>query len=567
MKKNNLIFLFISFIISGFIFGLSYLYQQISEKYFYTFNQDPITFISDLKNYEDEVLEYYNPSFQEKLDVLFYDIDINIIPKEKIIDSKVSILIKLKDNKIKFIPLNFYNNLLIKSIKINNEEVSYKREEKLIYLFLDKSLDTAKVEIIYSGTPKNVGFGSFTFSEKENYPFIYTMNEPIFASTWLPCIDRPDDKAQMKIKITNDSSLTSLSNGKLISIEKKGDKKTFVWKTYYPISTYLISIYSGKYISKEEEVNSKSNDKIKLIYYLFPSDYENGIKDFSDHPNYINTFENLFGPYPFSKEKYSVAEFLWQNGAMEHQTITGIGSSFINGRKLFSDMLIHELAHHWWGNAVTLKSWKDIWLNEGFATYSEALYWEKESGSDALKTTMLSKFSEFKSGTLYNPIKDLFSRLVYDKGAWVLHMLRKEIGDNNFFSSLKKYFETYKYSNASTKDFQNICEKISGKDLKYFFEQWVYYGTGIIDIAYDWNYDVDNKELVINIEQKQKGYEIYKFHLDLLIEYQTKNSEVFNFYIDKKNSRIKINLDEKPINIIFDPNKWLLAKYESRNDE
>ena len=130
---------------------------------------------------------------------------------------------------------------------------------------------------------------------------------------------------------------------------------------------------------------------------------------------------------------------------MENQTITGIGSQFITGKKFFADMMIHELSHHWWGDAVTVKSWKDIWLNEGFATYSEALYWEKKSGFNALKSTLSSKFSSFGSGTLYNPIGNLFSRMIYDKGAWVLHMLRKEIGDENFFTLLIIFFSKKYY--------------------------------------------------------------------------------------------------------------------------
>jgi aminopeptidase N len=566
MRKNNNYFLIFTFLIAGIMVSSFLAFQKFSEKIILETGFDPISFTLNLKDYDEHSLVNYNPANQDFLDALMYDIKINLIPKEKKIDASVKIKLKINSQNLTSIPLNFYNNLEITSLSLNGKKVKYKREEKLIYLIPEEKLDTALVEISYRGTPKNLGFGSFNFTEKNKLPFVYTMNEPIYASTWLPCIDKPNDKALMQITITNDSSMVSLSNGKLIKIESNGDKKSYTWKTFYPISTYLIAIYSGKYIQQKEKYISISKDSVDLDYFLFPQDFKEGVKDFSDHPKYLKTFEQLFGVYPFTKEKYSVAEFLWQNGAMEHQTLTGIGSNFITGRKFFSDMLIHELAHHWWGNAVGPKTWKDIWLNEGFATYSEALYWEREAGPDALKTTLLAKFGNFESGTLYNPVGELFSRLVYDKGAWVLHMLRREIGDENFFKSLRKYFESFKYSNASTNDFKNICEKISGKNLKQFFEQWVYRGEGIIELSYDWNFDsVDNK-LVINFEQTQKGYDNYFFPLDIKIKYEDGNSEIKQVYIQKRNSRFYFDLKQKPKEIILDPNKWLLATFESRNE-
>lgn len=541
-------------------------YQKLTEKIVLSTGYDPTSLALTLKDYNENSLINYNPSNQEYLDAKLYDIKINLIPKQKKIEATVSIKLKINSQNLFAIPLNFYNNLEITSLLLNGKPAKFKREEKLIYLIPEEKLDSAVIQISYRGTPKNLGFGSFNFTEINNSSFVYTMNEPIFASTWLPCIDKPNDKALMQINITNDSSMVSLSNGKLISVETKGDKKSYTWKTIYPISTYLIAIYSGKYIQKKEKYFSISKDTVDLDYFLFPSDFEDGIKDFSDHSNYIRTFEELFGAYPFPKEKYSVAEFLWQNGAMEHQTLTGIGSNFITGKKFFSDMLIHELAHHWWGNAVGPKSWKDIWLNEGFATYSEALYWEKETGSNSLKTTMLAKFGKFESGTLYNPVGELFTRLVYDKGAWVLHMLRREIGDENFFKSLSKYFTLYKYSNASTSDFQKICESVSGKNLIQFFNQWIYKGEGIIELAYDWNYNQSESKLVINFEQTQKGYENYCFPLDVMFKYEGGNSEIKQIYIKNKNSRFYFDLKQKPEEIILDPNKWLLSTFELRND-
>jgi aminopeptidase N len=309
---------------------------------------------------------------------------------------------------------------------------------------------------------------------------------------------------------------------------------------------------------------------LNLSYYALPENIDDAQRDFSDHPKYLKTFEELFGAYPFVKEKYSVAEFWWQSGAMENQTITGIGSNFISGRKFFSGMLIHELAHHWWGDAVGLKTWKDIWLNEGFATYSEALYWEKQSDIRALQSTLRSKFGLFPNGTLYNPGNALFSSLIYDKGAWVLHMLRKEIGDEIFFNILRDYFKEYKYGNASTNDFKNLCERISKKNLNKFFDQWVYKGEGIIELNCVWSAKKEGEEFIstIKIKQLQKGYDIYKFPLDIkLISEKESESETSTVLVDGKEVILKIKSKYKPAELMLDPDGWLLAKINLSPEE
>jgi aminopeptidase N len=529
------------------------------------FEDTPVSTFLELKEYDDEKLSEYNPPAQKAVDVLHYSVDIDIAFMSETIKGDVTISIKLNDKSIDYIPLNFHDNLDIKNVEVNGTRAKFDQENEIVKIYKpDKNLDSVSVRVVYSGSPKSLGFGSFNFSKNGGAPFVYTMNEPVFASTWLPCVDAPDDKALLDMYVTNDSNCVSLSNGKLIDVKNSGNRKTYHWKTYYPISTYLIAIYSGQYKSFSQKFISSSKDTLDLDYYIFPQDIEKAKHDFEDHPEYIKVFEELFGPYPFVKEKYSVAEFLWQSGAMEHQTLTGIGSNYITGRKFFSDMLIHELSHHWWGNAVSPKTWKDIWLNEGFATYSEALYWEKEAGFAALQSTLRNKKSSVESGRLYDPGNALFSSLVYNKGAWVLHMLRREVGDSKFFIILKKYFEEFKYKNASTNDFKNVCESISGKSLAKFFDEWVYKGVGIIELAYDWK--SDDASLTFNFDQIQKGYENYHFPLDVRLIYADGSSEIKKVYVTSKQQKISISVQQKPKEIILDPDKWLLANFESRNN-
>ena len=530
-----------------------------------------ISLTNQLKNFDEKTLAEYNPKTQRAIDVLHYQIKLDLHPEQKKIFGDVTIKMKVNDKQLSKIDINFYDNLAIRDLRLNDTQVKYDRSEKLLSMHNNNNtIDTAVIKIIYEGTPQSLGFGSFNFEKVDNRYQVYTLSEPVFASTWFPCVDLPDDKALTDVYITNDSSDVSLSNGKLMETKTSGARRTYHWKTFYPISTYLIALYSGNYKTVSQKYLSISGDSLKLFYYALPENIDNAQRDFSDHPKYLKTFEELFGAYPFVKEKYSVAEFWWQSGAMENQTITGIGSNFISGRKFFSDMLIHELAHHWWGDAVGPKTWKDIWLNEGFATYSEALYWEKQSDIRALQSTLRSKFSMFPNGTLYNPGNALFSSLIYDKGAWVLHMLRREVGDEIFFKILRGYFKEYKYGNASTNDFKNFCEMTSKKNLDKFFDQWVYKGEGIIELDCIWSVQKEGEEFIstIKIKQLQKGYDIYKFPLDIkLISEKESESDTSTTFVNGREVILKIKSKFKPAELILDPDGWLLAKINLSKEE
>jgi aminopeptidase N len=499
---------------------------------------------------------------QRKVDILHYDLFFDLYPKEKEFIASVTITAVKKDSNLKSIDLNFYDNYSIDKIILNGTEPAYKNNDHILSIIPGMPVlqDTFKVKIEYSGTPKKVGLSGFVFGKINNNSIVYTLSEPVYASSWFPCNDFPDDKSLIDMTIRNDSSNISISNGKLISVTNDNDKKIYHWKTIYPISTYLIALYSADYTHfSDQYISIDRKDTMSIDYYVMPDKFEKAKIDFAEHPEMIRFFAENFGEYPFINEKYGVAEFLWLSGAMENQTITGVAPSLISGNNYFLGYYVHELAHHWWGNAVSPKSWKDIWLNEGFATYCEALYFEFRSGKSALQSTMVSKKQKHFDGILTEPGEYLFTSTVYNKGAWVLHMLRYKVGKNTFLEILREYYREYKYSNASTDDFIRICKKVSGKDLKKFFEQWLT-GEGGIEVEYKWDTQKHGNiySTVLLVEQKQSGYDEYHFPLDVKVEYKNNEQDNFEYQVTSIKSRFKFESKTKPLKINLDPNNWLL---------
>ncbi|MBU1100436.1 MAG: M1 family metallopeptidase [Bacteroidetes bacterium] len=507
--------------------------------------------------------DYYTNN-QTKIDVQHYSMEIELFPSDKVIKGNIVISGIVTEPKPDRIDLNFYDNMNISKISINGINADYSHSKTTLSIELEE-MESEKFEIAieYEGSPRSLYFGSFNFKEYKNEPVVYTINEPIFASTWYPCNDLPNDKATYDITIINDSSFVSVSNGSLIDTRDEGSKRFYHWRTNYPTSSYLVAIYSAKYKLINDEYNWHGNS-LDLQYYVFPDQVKPAAIDFEDHKKYLEFFSNTFGPYPFVNEKYGIAEILWTSGAIENQTITGLGTNFITGKKQYELLLVHELAHHWWGNAVGPDSWRDVWLNEGFATYCEGLYQENKNGAAYLKRFMKDKIRFFDESKLYNPGVNLFHHLIYDKGAWVLHMLRNKLGDKDFFDGLRNYYNEFKYKNASTFDFIKIMENSSGKNLSKFFEQWVTVGKGIIEIEYD--YYQNGKNLLLNIAQVQTGYEDYQFPLDVKIEMGNNKYEQ-TFFISTNDTTINLPNIFGITNVSLNDNMSVLADFYEKPKE
>ncbi len=495
---------------------------------------------------------------QSSTDVIKYHIKIEIYFEQRTIKASNEItLIKSPFNK-DFVEIDFHDNLFIEQISSKNLSLDYSRKDKKILIDVSAiKSDTVNFIINYSGKPKTLGFEGFTFFEFNNQKIVQTVNQPNYAPSWFPCDDDPADKALLEIEITNDADFVSVSNGFLFDKSEQNGRATYHFKTVYPVATNQIGIYSSDYLVKKENYTTTNGKKLDIEFYIFPKDSEKALTDLSEINDYIKTFENLFGEYPFVGEKFSISEIILTRGAIENQTMVGVGRDLFSGKKFHEEIFIHEVAHSWWGNCVGISSWKDIWLSEGFATYSEALYFEHNFGKSALVSYLERYKYEDLSGCLYEP-KNLFSKTIYYKGAWVLHMIRNLLSDAVFFNFLKEYFSHYKYRTISTQEFENFLEEFSNRDFSKFFDDWVYNDNGIINCSY--NFDEIDKKLKLT----QNGY-IFSFSLEIKIIYQDSTTEIFTVEVNSKEETFDFPSFNQIKEIIIDPDSKLLAKFQSVN--
>lgn len=341
-----------------------------------------------------------------------------------------------------------------------------------------------RIKVDYNGTPSTGGFGYFDANSRpDGTPWIHTLSEPYGTPFWLACKDSLDDKMTSTMRITAATGLEALSNGTLQGTTNNGDgTSTTVWENDYPIAHYLISaLVQNMSVISDTYTGLDSVTTMPVEGWVYSSEVAPATFDWGRTTQMLGVFAQRFGEYPFINEKYAQGTFDAGGTSMEHQTCSGIDAALITGGRTYESIFAHELGHQWFGDKVTVDAWGEIWLNEGFASYTEAIWAESLGGATALKnyvgnynTGMLP----FTNVPVLNPgtsIGSLFSSTIYRKGMWVLHMLRGVMGDAAFFAAMSEYASapTIAYGSANTSQFQAICESHYGGSLSWFFTPWL----------------------------------------------------------------------------------------------
>jgi aminopeptidase N len=513
----------------------------------------------------DPVIEEKNTTIQTfqihpEYDVLLYDINITIDPDSQKIQAETSIQISVTIDMTDNLYFDFIG-LQLDSVLLDNEQVPAFLDNGLLVIDLLTPLLAGEEHIItvyYQGTPEK---GIYFRLNRYNDLVVYSHNEPYDARYWFPCKDDPSDKASLLMTVNIPTQFVVLSNGTLIEMEEAGlDLVRFVWQEDYPIATYLISIAAAPFLIADNVFHWKG-DELLLEYYVYPADLYRGEEALKAVIEMLDFYSPYIGDYPFFSDKYSMSEVPFREAtAMENQTATTMRDAAMDNE----EVIAHELAHHWWGNALTPQSFTDIWLNEGFSTYFDALFTEFKYGEEAFLKRMDDFYNYVVSdGSLAYPIYNpppqyLFGLAVYMKGAWVLHMLRYEVGDQLFNYIIREYYERYNYLNVITANFVEIVESESDRSFDIFFDQWLNYG-GMPLLIGAWEQNRDLVELVIRQEQLQP---VYEFNLEVLIE-GLSNDTLLLVPVTQKETQLRFSFGDPISKMIIDPHKKIFSTNNS----
>jgi hypothetical protein len=494
---------------------------------------------------------------QHEWDVHHYDLDLTLDPSIQTLSGTVTTTAELTGTDQTTFDLNLTADMTVSAVTLGGSPTTWSHPDNLLTVDLDTTYTAGQsvvIAVTYSGNPAGNSFGWSTF---DGQSMIWTLSEPFGAREWWPCKDIARDKADsVDIRVTVPDHLYVASNGLLISDVDNGTTRTFHWKTNYPMSTYLVSLAIHPYtIFSHSYTPQGGGSPMPVDYYVFPSHYDDVQDTYALVVPMLNAFAQGYGEYPFVNEKYGHAEFVW-GGGMEHQTLSSMGG-------WSEDLISHELAHQWWGDEVTCYNFKHIWLNEGFATWSEA-YWKEQSDGFARYQQYMDGAAYYGPGTIYveNPqIDDIFDvNLTYNKASWIPHMIRHIVGETNFFDGLADYRSLYGHGNASTEDFRDVMEAASGIDLDDFFQQWIY-GEYYPIYRYAWHDSVPGT-LDLTIEQIQTNTGLFTLPIDVRVTTTTSTYDhVVQNSLALENYQIPVTGDVE--SVVLDPDRWILREVET----
>jgi len=512
----------------------------------------------------------------KNIDIKHYSFQLRLTDSNDEIIGTTQVTVNFKQAGIQNFRLDFINKstekkdkgMVVEGVSISNATVKYTHENDALIIYLPKSSvanETITFTIKYHGIPfDGLRIGATKFGDRS----FFNENWPNRGRHWLPILDHPNDKATSEFIVTAPDHYKVVSNGLLLEESSLGNNtKLTHWKQSVPVSSWLfvlgVTDFAVQYV---DDFEGKS-----IQTWVYSKNREAGFYDFKEPTKKILAFYTKYVG-PFAYEKLANIQTPSVNGGMETSSAIFYGEDLVNGKgdERTRNIVVHEIAHQWFGNAVTESTWDDAWLSEGFATFFTLLYYENEYGQDEYNKRIIKAKKEVLDMTIKMPDFSIIAPrtaekeavttgLTYQKGAWFLHMLRDKMGEQNFKKGIQSYYKKFYNSNATTDDFRVEMEKATGFDLKIFFKQWLYQPVNPkIDAI--WTYDATSYKINISLTQSQ----LTNFNFDIPIEigYYTKDSKtplLLKMNLNKKQLSQSFNVRGIPENIEVDPRNDLLS--------
>ncbi len=494
------------------------------------------------------------------VDVVHYTFNLTLSDASNRIEGQAIITVRFYETtgRVRFDLIGVNNEgkgMNVSRVLMNGNEVGYKHNNNKLVVTPDISFSKGsevEIEVFYSGIPVS---GLIIGENKYGDRSFFGDNWPDRARNWLPSVDHLSDKASVDFVVTAPEHYKVIGNGIKVEESNLSDGlKLTHWKEVVDISTKVMVIGAARFATS---LSGMAGD-IRVEAWVYPQNREEGFHDYAPAVEILSFFDSLIGPYSYKKLANVQSKTTY--GGMENASNIFYYENSVTGKGGVDELIAHEVAHQWFGNSATEKDWHHVWLSEGFATYLTKLYIERFKGTEAIRNslkkdreTVINYYNKNPAPIVDTKIENLMKLLnsnSYQKGGWVLHMLRRKLGDEVFYKGIRAYYLKYQNSNALTKDLVNEMEVASGKQLDDFFNQWVF-TAGQPDLDVEWSYNKKGKSVDISIEQLQDS--LFEFSIDIEI-----NGKISTKLIHAKKENISIEVSSEPKTIELDPETWLL---------
>lgn len=501
------------------------------------------------------------PPTPTDFDVQHYEIRLQVNTSNSTLTGQTDIVVESEADDLAAVLLHL-KTLTVSAVRIGATALAYTHTGDNLTVQLDRVYTAGELltlTVDYAGTPSHEAWGGFWFHPEMAFNMgvgLYS-DPPSMARNWFPCFDEPQDKATVTAHYTVRDDWKAVGTGLLTAVTPNPADHTitYSWNEPHPTSTYLVSISAADWAAIPDPVYPAL-----ICNYVLPGDSVHAITSFQNVHHMMDAYTTRYGAYPFDKFGFVGVRI----GDMEHQTMVAHMRTLINGNNYWDPILAHELSHHWWGDWVTVADWRDVWLSEGFATFSEAIYQEHRLGMTGYHNSMNGIMDYYlNSGEtfpIYDPVS-MWGATSYEKGGSVLHMLRRILGDAVFFDLLAQWGAAHGFGNALTSDFTAMAEAVSGQDLNWFFDPWIYQAGYP---RYEWSWRsveggaVDT--LRVHVNQVQSIGPDFRMPIDFRVTLGSSGNTTVTGVVEQASEDLVFTFPQLPTAVAFDPERWVLCR-------